>query len=102
VLRPTVRRQARTAFAYLEEVNALGAELSMSMRLLEPPRRCCASRAAHDPSPHRQTNPTGRYSRLAATARCARAMFLREPHRRRVDDSAFAADVHDLMRAGVV
>jgi phosphoenolpyruvate carboxylase len=37
VLRAAVTRQARTAFAhYLEEVHALGAELSMSLRLLQP------------------------------------------------------------------
>src|SRR6185295_17538975 len=104
VLRQAVTRQARTAFAYyLEEINALGAELSMSMRLLEPTAALLRlAHAARDPSPHRQDEPyrqalSGMYSRLAATA-LARAGFVppREPHREAEpypDEEAFAADL---------
>jgi len=104
VLRQAVTRQARTAFAhYLEEVHALGAELSMSMRLLEPtPALLRLAHAARDPSPHRQDEPyrqalSGMYSRLAATAQ-ARAGFVppREPHRAAepyAGEAAFAADL---------
>jgi phosphoenolpyruvate carboxylase len=104
VLREAVTRQARTAFAYyLEEVNALGAELSMSLRLLEPtPALLRLAHSARDPSPHRQDEPyrqalSGMYSRLAATAR-ERAGFVppREPHRAAepyAGEAAFAADL---------
>jgi phosphoenolpyruvate carboxylase len=104
VLREAVTRQARTAFAhYLEEVNALGAELSMSMRLLEPTAALLRlAHAARDPSPHRQDEPyrqalSGMYSRLAATAH-KRAGFVppREPHRDAepyADEAEFAADL---------
>ena len=104
VLREAVTRQARTAFAhYLEEVHALGAELSMSLRLLEPtPALLRLAHAARDPSPHRQDEPyrqalSGIYSRLAATAR-KRTGFVppREPHRATepyADEAAFAADL---------
>ena len=75
VLREAVTRQARTAFAhYLEEVHLLGAELSMSLRLLNPtPALLQLAHAARDPSKHRQDEPyrqalSGMYSRLAATA----------------------------------
>jgi len=104
VLREAITRQARTAFAYfLEEVNALGAELSMSLRLLAPTAALLRlAHAARDPSPHRQDEPyrqalSGRYSRLAATAH-RRAGFIppREPHRAAEpypDEAAFAADL---------
>jgi len=104
VLREAVTRQARTAFAhYLEEVHAMGAELSMSLRLLEPtPALLRLAHAARDPSAHRQDEPyrqalSGVYSRLAATAR-ARTGFVppREPHRQAeayADEAAFAADL---------
>jgi phosphoenolpyruvate carboxylase len=89
VLREAVKRQASTAFAhYLEDVHALGAELSMSLRLVEPtPALLRLAHAARDPSKHRQDEPyrqalSGVYSRLAATAQ-ARTGFVspREPHR---------------------
>jgi phosphoenolpyruvate carboxylase len=104
VLREAVKRQARTAFAhYLEEVHALGAELSMSLRLVEPTAALLRlAHAARDPSRHRQDEPyrqalSGIYSRLAATAH-ARAGFIspREPHRAiepYADEAAFAADL---------
>jgi len=104
VLREAVTRQARTAFAhYLEEVHALGAELSMSLRLLQPTAALLAlARDAQDTSQHRQDEPyrqalSGIYSRLAATAK-ARAGFMppREPHRAAepyADETAFADDL---------
>src|SRR5579862_720325 len=104
VLREAVKRQARTAFAhYLEEVHALGAELSMSLRLVEPTSALLRlAHAARDPSKHRQDEPyrqalSGVYSRLAATA-SARTGFVppREPHRAiepYADEAAFAADL---------
>jgi phosphoenolpyruvate carboxylase len=104
VLREAVARQARAAFAhYLEEVHALGAELSMSLRLLQPaPALLRLAHAARDPSKHRQDEPyrqalSGIYSRLAATAR-ARTGFVspREPHRTAEpypDEAAFGADL---------
>ncbi|MGH8764850.1 MAG: phosphoenolpyruvate carboxylase, partial [Burkholderiales bacterium] len=104
VLREAVTRQARTAFAYyLEEVHALGAELSMSLRLVEPTAALLRlAHAARDPSPHRKDEPyrqalSGMYSRLAATAG-ARAGFEppREPHRAAEpyrDEAEFAADL---------
>ncbi|HEY8069256.1 MAG TPA: phosphoenolpyruvate carboxylase [Burkholderiales bacterium] len=104
VLREAVKRQARTAFAYyLEEAHALGAELSLSLRLVEPaPALLRLALAARDPSPHRQDEPyrqalSGIYSRLAATA-SARASFVppREPHRAvepYPDEAALAADL---------
>jgi phosphoenolpyruvate carboxylase len=104
VLREAVTRQARTAFAhYLEEVHALGGELSMSLRLVEPtPALLRLAHAARDPSKHRQDEPyrqalSGVYSRLAATAR-VRCGFVppREPHLAAepyADEAAFAADL---------
>ena len=104
VLREAVKRQARTAFAhYLEEVHALGAELSMSQRLVEPaPALLRLAHAARDPSTHRQDEPyrqalSGIYSRLAATAN-TRTGFVspREPHRAiepYPDEAALAADL---------
>src|SRR5678815_520530 len=76
VLREAVARQARTAFEhYLEEVHALGAELSMSMRLLQPTAALLSlAQAAQDTSQHRQDEPyrqalSGMYSRLAVLRR---------------------------------
>jgi len=104
VLREAVTRQARTAFAhYLEEVHALGAELSMSLRLQAPsPALLELAREAQDLAKHRQDEPyrqalTGIYSRLAATAR-ARCGYLarREPNRTAEpypDEARFAADL---------
>jgi phosphoenolpyruvate carboxylase len=70
------RAQGALAFAaYLDEVHALGAELSMSTRLVRPTDALLALAAsAHDTNPHRQDEPyrqalSGVYARLAATAR---------------------------------
>ncbi|MFC3077464.1 phosphoenolpyruvate carboxylase [Phenylobacterium terrae] len=74
VMRQALRRQSRVALrSYLESVNQLGAELSISTRLAEvTPELRALAEAAHDASPHRADEPyrralTGIYARLAAT-----------------------------------
>ena len=71
-----IRAQSGVALAhYLDEVNRLGAELSLSTRLVTPSAALMALAAgAHDANPHRQDEPyrqalVGVYARLAATAR---------------------------------
>jgi phosphoenolpyruvate carboxylase len=60
---------------HLAEIHQLGAELSLSSRLVAPTERLLAlAAAAQDPNPHRGDEPyrqalTGIYARLAATAR---------------------------------
>ncbi len=60
---------------YLDEVHRLGAELSLSARLVRPTEALLALAAqAHDENPHRQDEPyrnalVGIYARLAATGR---------------------------------
>jgi phosphoenolpyruvate carboxylase len=73
VLRQAMRRQARAALhMYLEAINALGAELSLSGRLAAvTPQLQTLAEAAHDASPQRADEPyrqalTGVYARLAA------------------------------------
>jgi phosphoenolpyruvate carboxylase len=70
-----IRAHAGVALAhYLDEVNRLGAELSLSTRLVTPSDELLALAAgAHDANPHRQDEPyrqalVGVYARLAATA----------------------------------
>ncbi len=70
-----VRAQAAVAFDhYLDSVHRLGAELSLSTRLVEPtPGLLQLATAAHDHNVHRQDEPyrqalTGIYARLAATS----------------------------------
>jgi phosphoenolpyruvate carboxylase len=70
-----IREQARVAFAhYLEEVHELGAELSLSSRLIQPTQELLAlATLSHDANPHRGDEPyrqalSGIYARLAATA----------------------------------
>jgi len=70
------RSQATVALAhYLDEVHALGMELSLSTRLVKPTEALLALAAsAHDPNPHRRDEPyrqalTGIYARVAATAK---------------------------------
>jgi phosphoenolpyruvate carboxylase len=70
-----IRAQATVAFDhYLDEVHRLGAELSLSARLVQPtPELMALVVAAGDTNPHRQDEPyrqalTGIYARLAATA----------------------------------
>jgi phosphoenolpyruvate carboxylase len=71
-----IRAQSGVAFAhYLDEVHRLGAELSLSTRLVEPSAALQAlAAAANDTNPHRQDEPyrqalIGIYARLAASAR---------------------------------
>ena len=70
-----LRAQASVAFEhYFDAVHRLGAELSLSHRLVQPtPRLLALADAAQDTNPHRQDEPyrralTGIYARLAATA----------------------------------
>ncbi|THD57630.1 phosphoenolpyruvate carboxylase [Phenylobacterium sp.] len=74
VLRQAIGRQSQAALRmYLETVNSLGAELSLSGRLAQvTPGLQALADAAHDASPHRADEPyrqalTGVYARLAAT-----------------------------------
>ena len=74
VLRQAMRRQSQAALRmYLEAINALGAELSLSGRLAQvTPQLQALADAAHDASPHRADEPyrqalTGIYARLAAS-----------------------------------
>jgi phosphoenolpyruvate carboxylase len=67
--------QATLAFSYyLEQVHHLGAELSLSARLVTPtPELLALAAAAHDANPHRRDEPyrqalVGVYARVAATA----------------------------------
>jgi phosphoenolpyruvate carboxylase len=75
-LKYAVHRNAEVVFThYLEEIHALGAELSMSSRLVDvAPQVLSLVESAQDPSPHRQDEPyrralTGVYARVAATAK---------------------------------
>ena len=68
------RTQARAVLTfYLDEVHALGAELSLAAELAQvSPELQALADAARDPSPHRADEPyrralTGVYARLAAT-----------------------------------
>ncbi|WP_372785456.1 phosphoenolpyruvate carboxylase [Phenylobacterium sp.] len=74
VLRQAMARQSQAALrTYLEDIHALGAELSMSARLAAvTPELQALADAAHDASPHRADEPyrqalTGVYARLAAS-----------------------------------
>ncbi len=71
-----IRAQSTLAFEhYLAEVHRLGAELSLSSRLIHPTDALRGlADLAHDENPHRQDEPyrqalVGVYGRLAATAR---------------------------------
>ncbi|KDP94500.1 phosphoenolpyruvate carboxylase [Brevundimonas sp. EAKA] len=104
VLAAAFRTQSRAVLGYyLEEVHALGAELSLAAELAQvSPELAVLADAAHDPSPHRADEPyrralTGVYGRLAATyeARGAsppprRAVVAAEPY---PGPDAFEADL---------
>lgn len=70
-----LRQSTRALRHYLDEVQLLGAELSMSQMLFTPSEALLAlSQISQDSSPHRQDEPYRRacihlYARLAATAR---------------------------------
>jgi len=75
-LRYAIRAQAGVALEhYLAEIHRLGAELSLSTRLITPtPALLALAASACDDNPHRQDEPyrqalIGLYARLAATAR---------------------------------
>ncbi|MBP2308899.1 phosphoenolpyruvate carboxylase [Azospirillum melinis] len=76
VLRQAMRMQSTRALQfYLDELHALGAELSLSTRVIDvsEPLRQLAERSP-DPSPHRKMEPyrraiSGIYARVAATLR---------------------------------
>ena len=103
-LRYAIRAQAGMALGhYLDEVHRLGAELSLSTRLVQPtPALLSLAEHASDASEHRQDEPyrqalIGVYARLAATSRKLAGL---EPARRaQVDLPAYdspAAFDHDL------
>jgi phosphoenolpyruvate carboxylase len=80
------RAQATVALAHhLDEVHQLGAELSLSARLVTPtPELLALAAAAHDPNPHRGDEPyrqalVGIYARLAATAMALTGYAPRRP-----------------------
>lgn len=113
VLAAAFRSQARAVLAfYLDEVHALGAELSLAAELAQvSPALAALADAAHDLSPHRADEPyrralTGVYARLAATHEALggsppprRASVQAEPY---TGPDAFAADLkvlHDSLIA---
>ena len=91
-----IRAQSGVAFAhYLDEVHYLGAELSLSNRLVTPSVALDAlAAAANDVNPHRQDEPyrqalIGVYARLAATAhRLTDLVVVRTAH---VDAAPYAS-----------
>jgi phosphoenolpyruvate carboxylase len=105
-----IRAQAAVAFDhYLDAVHRLGAELSLSARLIEPtPELARLAADAHDANPHRQDEPyrqalTGVYGRLAATSV---ALSGRSPPRAPQavlpayeSPAEFAADLDVIMRS---
>ncbi|WP_309603868.1 phosphoenolpyruvate carboxylase [Phenylobacterium sp.] len=102
VLRQAMARQSQAALRlYLEDIHALGAELSMSARLaaVTPALQALAD-AAHDASPHRADEPyrqalTGIYARLAATY----LRLIGEPPPRSPAAVATAYDTPDELKA---
>jgi phosphoenolpyruvate carboxylase len=110
VLRRTLRMQSSRVFEhYLEELHALGAELSVTTLVAQvsPELRALAERSP-DVSPHRRDEPyrralTGIYARVAATTR---ALDQHEPVRHAVGDAPpyaspaeFGADLDVIHRS---
>ena len=110
VLRRTLRMQSSRVFEhYLEELHALGAELSVTTLVAQvsPELRALAERSP-DVSPHRRDEPyrralTGVYARVAATTR---AVDQYEPVRHAVGDAPsyaspaeFSADLDVIHRS---
>ncbi|WP_370651890.1 phosphoenolpyruvate carboxylase [Brevundimonas sp.] len=112
VLAAAFRTQSRAVLGYyLDEVHALGAELSLAAELAQvSPELAVLADAAHDPSPHRADEPyrralTGVYGRLAATYEARggtppprRAVVVAEPY---PGPDAFEADLK-IMRDSLV
>ncbi len=110
VLEQTLRMQSSRVFEfYLEQLHALGAELSVTTLWSEVvPELAALAERSPDRSPHRRDEPyrralTGLYARIAATSR---ALDQREPLRHAVgeappyaDAAGFAADLAVLDRS---
>ena len=110
VLERTLRMQSsRVLEFYLEQLHALGAELSVTSLWSEvEPELAALAERSPDRSPHRRDEPyrralTGLYARVAATAR---ALDQHEPLRHAVGDAppypdaaGFAADLDVLARS---
>ena len=101
------QRQAEMALRhYLTEVHQLGAELSMSTRLVEcSPAMTVLAKRSPDASPHRQEEPyrralTGIYARLAATLKTATgtdaARHALAPQSPYVKPEEFSADLRTI------
>ena len=99
-----IRAQAAVALDhYLDTVHRLGAELSLSARLVEPtPALLALAASAHDVHPHRKDEPyrraiSGVYSRLAATSKSLTGRSpARAPHADLPEYETPAALVADL------
>ena len=94
------RVQATVALAHhLDEVHQLGAELSLSARLITPtPELLALAAAAHDPNPHRGDEPyrqalVGIYARLAATAMALTGYAPRRPPHAQMSPYATPAEL---------
>jgi len=110
VLRRTLRMQSSRVFEfYLEQLHALGAELSLTTLVTDVSAELSAlADRSPDLSPHRRDEPyrralTGLYARIAATAR---ALDQHEPMRHAVGDAPpyadageFAADLDVIHRS---
>ncbi|MGL6222691.1 MAG: phosphoenolpyruvate carboxylase [Steroidobacteraceae bacterium] len=97
VLARTLRMQSSRVFAfYLEQLHALGADLSLTTLVAEvSPELTALADRSPDTSPHRRDEPyrraiTGLYARVAATAR---DLDMHEPLRHAVGEAPPYADV---------
>ncbi len=100
VLARTLRMQSSRVFAfYLEQLHALGADLSLTTLVTEvSPELTALADRSPDTSPHRRDEPyrraiTGLYARVAATAR---DLDMHEPLRHAVGDAPPYADVAEF------
>jgi len=100
VLARTLRMQSSRVFAfYLEQLHALGADLSLTTLVAEvSPELTALADRSPDTSPHRRDEPyrraiTGLYARVAATAR---DLDMHEPLRHAVGDAPPYADVAEF------
>ena len=100
VLARTLRMQSSRVFAfYLEQLHALGADLSLTTLVAEvSPELTALADRSPDTSPHRRDEPyrraiTGLYARVAATAR---DLDMHEPLRHAVGEAPPYADVAEF------